>query len=58
MAFKTMEELQREHILEALRRTKGKVTGPGGAAELLDMHDKTLYSRMMKFDIKRLDYDD
>lgn len=58
MAFKTMEELQKEHILEALRRTKGKVTGPGGAAELLDMHDKTLYSRMMKFEIKRLDYDD
>ncbi len=56
-AFKTMEDLQREHILEALRRTKGKVTGPGGAAELLGMNDKTLYSRMMKFDIGRLDYD-
>jgi len=56
-SFKTMEELQREHILEALRRTKGKVTGPGGAAELLGMNDKTLYSRMMKYDIGRLDYD-
>ncbi|MCU0346920.1 MAG: sigma 54-interacting transcriptional regulator [Saprospiraceae bacterium] len=55
-AFKSMEDLQRDHILEALKRTKGKVTGPGGAAELLDMNDKTLYSRMMKFNIGRLDY--
>jgi transcriptional regulator with PAS, ATPase and Fis domain len=57
-AFKTMEELQKDHILEALRRTKGKVTGPGGAAEILGMNDKTLYSRMTKFDIGRLDYDE
>lgn len=57
VAFKTMEDLQRDHILEALRRTKGKVTGPGGAAEILGMNDKTLYSRMMKFNIGRLDYD-
>ncbi len=57
-AFRTMEELQKDHILEALRRTKGKVTGPGGAAELLDMNDKTLYSRMTKFEIGRLDYGD
>ena len=56
-AFRSMEELQRDHILEALRRTKGKVTGPGGAAEILGMNDKTLYSRMTKFDIGRLDYD-
>ncbi|MBK9018174.1 MAG: sigma 54-interacting transcriptional regulator [Saprospiraceae bacterium] len=55
--FKSMEDLQRDHILEALRRTKGKVTGPGGAAEILGMNDKTLYSRMMKFNIGRLDYD-
>ncbi len=57
VAFKSMEDLQRDHILEALRRTKGKVTGPGGAAEILGMNDKTLYSRMMKFNIGRLDYD-
>ena len=52
-----MEDLQRDHILEALRRTRGKVTGPGGAAEILGMNDKTLYSRMSKFNIGRLDYD-
>ncbi|MBI1226724.1 MAG: PAS domain S-box protein [Bacteroidetes bacterium] len=57
IAFKTMEDLQRDHILEALRRTKGKVTGPGGAAEILGMNDKTLYSRMTKYEIGRLDYD-
>ncbi len=57
VAFRSMEDMQRDHILEALRRTKGKVTGPGGAAEILDMNDKTLYSRMMKFNIGRLDYD-
>jgi len=54
--FKSMEDMQREHILEALRRTNGKISGSGSAAELLGMNDKTLYSRMDKFGIKRHDY--
>lgn len=54
--FKTMDAMQREHILDALRRSNGQVTGKGGAASLLGMHDKTLYSRMQKLGIRRHDY--
>ncbi len=54
--FKTLEQLQRDHIREALRRCNGKVSGPGGAAELLGIHHRTLASRMRKLGIKRLDY--
>ncbi len=54
--FKTLEEMQREYILEALRRTNGQVSGDFGAAKLLDINDKTLASRMKKLDITRMDY--
>ena len=54
--FKTMEEMERIHIIEALRRSNGKVSGRGGAADLLDMNDKTLNSRMVKLGIGRFDY--
>ncbi len=51
--FETMEENERRHILAALRRTKGRVTGPQGAGRLLDINDKTLQSRMRKLGISR-----
>lgn len=54
--FKTLEEMQKEHIINALKRTKGKVSGKMGAAELLDMNDKTLASRMRKLGIGKKDY--
>lgn len=54
--FKTMDEMQRQYIIEALRRTNGKVSGQDGAADLLGMNDKTLYSRMQKLNIGRHDY--
>ncbi len=54
--FRTMQEMQREHILEALKRTQGRVSGPHGAAKLLGMNDKTLTSRMQKLGINRMDY--
>lgn len=54
--FKTMEEMQRDHILEALRRAQGKVSGNRGAAHLLDLNPKTLTSRMKKLGIERMDY--
>ncbi len=53
--FKTFEEMQREHILEALKKTDGKVSGPGGAAELLGLNDRTLTSKIKKFDISKED---
>jgi len=37
---------ERESITAALRKTGGKVFGPGGAAELLEMRPTTLASRI------------
>ncbi|MFK7807858.1 MAG: sigma 54-interacting transcriptional regulator [Saprospiraceae bacterium] len=54
--FLSMEDMQKEHIIEALRRTNGKVSGKNGAAVLLDMNGKTLSSRMKKLDIDKRDY--
>ncbi len=39
------------HILRALRHTEGKVSGPGGAAELLRINPSTLRARMRKLGI-------
>ncbi|PPK85694.1 PAS domain S-box-containing protein [Neolewinella xylanilytica] len=47
------ELMQRQYIIEALKRTNGKVTGPGGAAELLDLNGRTLMSKMNKLGINR-----
>lgn len=47
------EKMQRLHILKALERANWKVSGSGGAAELLDLNPQTLYSKMRKLGIKR-----
>ena len=52
----TFEEMQRQYIIEALKRTKGKVTGPGGAAELLQLNGRTLTSKMQKLGVDRNAY--
>ncbi|WP_373551808.1 sigma 54-interacting transcriptional regulator [Haliscomenobacter sp.] len=49
--FKSLEEIQREHILNALKKTQGRVSGPAGAARLLGLNDKTLFSKMAKLGI-------
>jgi DNA-binding NtrC family response regulator len=49
---RTMEEMEREHILEILRLCKGKVFGEGGAAEMLNIPSTTLNSKMKKLGIK------
>ena len=54
--FKTFDEMQKEHILEALRKTNWKVTGKMSAAELLGLNGKTLASKLRKLDIRREDY--
>lgn len=54
--FNSMEEMQKKHIMDALRRCRGKVSGQDGAAALLDMNDKTLTSRMKKLKLDKRDY--
>ncbi|MCJ8208376.1 sigma 54-interacting response regulator [Mucilaginibacter sp. RS28] len=50
--IKTMEEMERDHILAILTLCKGKVFGPGGAAELLNIPSTTLNSKIKKLGIK------
>jgi formate hydrogenlyase transcriptional activator len=51
--FKTMREAERDHILSALKKCNGKISGPGGAAELLDIHVSTLNARIRKLGIRK-----
>ncbi|WP_044190787.1 sigma 54-interacting transcriptional regulator [Hyalangium minutum] len=51
----TLAAVQREHILRVLSLTKGRIYGPGGAAQLLGLKPSTLQSRMKKLGIARQD---
>ena len=51
--IKTLRDQERDHILAALKRTGGRVSGPNGAAVLLDINAKTLEARMKKLGIRR-----
>lgn len=54
--IKTIEENERDHILSALKKCNGKVSGEGGAAELLNIRVSTLNSRMKKLGIRKEHY--
>lgn len=49
---KTMAENEREHITSVLKSCNGKVSGPGGAAEILGLPVSTLNARMKKLGIR------
>lgn len=51
--LKTLREQERDHILTALYRTGGRVSGTQGAAAILDINPKTLEARMKKLGIRR-----
>ncbi len=46
-------EVEKKHILTILKKTSWKISGPGGAAELLDINRNTLVSRMKRLNISR-----
>jgi two-component system response regulator HydG len=48
-----LEDIERAHILEVLRKCEGRVAGKGGAAELLNMNSSTLNSRIKKLGITK-----
>jgi transcriptional regulator with GAF, ATPase, and Fis domain len=52
-SFKTLVEIEKEHIINALKIANGKVTGEKSAAQLLGINGKTLGSKMRKLKIKR-----
>jgi len=49
---KTMEEMERDHIMRVLKMCNGKVFGPGGAAEVLNIPSTTLNSKIKKLGIR------
>jgi PAS domain S-box-containing protein len=52
-AFLNFEEMQKEHIMEALRMANWKITGDNSASTLLELNGKTLSSKMRKLGIKK-----
>lgn len=53
--FPTYDESRRAYIQNLLKRTKGKIAGPGGAAELSGLNPSTLRSKIKKLDISAID---
>ena len=51
--FKTILENERDHILAVLDSCHWKISGKGGAAEILDINVNTLNSKMKKLGIER-----
>jgi formate hydrogenlyase transcriptional activator len=51
--LKTLQEVERDHILAVLQQTHGVIEGLNGAARTLGMHPNTLRHRMEKLGIKR-----
>ena len=49
----TLEDVERNHIKEMLKKTSWRVSGKNGAAELLGLKPTTLESRMKKLGITR-----
>ena len=55
-ATETLEQTDYNVIVRTLKNVHWKVEGPGGAAELLNLHPSTLRSKMRKLGIERPQY--
>ena len=53
---KTIFENERDHIISILKKCDGRIWGPGGAAEILNLPPTTLRSRMKKLGIQKESY--
>jgi DNA-binding NtrC family response regulator len=53
MHLKTIHENERDHIITILKKCNGRVWGPGGAAEVLNIPPSTLKSKMKKLGIQK-----
>jgi formate hydrogenlyase transcriptional activator len=47
-----LDEMEKQHILQVLKRVNWKVSGKNGAAEILKLNHNTLRSKMIKYGIK------
>ena len=52
----SLEAIERAHIIAMLRKSRGVVEGPQGAAQLLEMNPSTVRFRMKKLSIAKADY--
>jgi formate hydrogenlyase transcriptional activator len=52
----SLHDREREHIIEVLRKTRGALSGPDGAASRLGLKRTTLQYKMQRLSIKRTDY--
>jgi len=50
---RSLEDLEREFIIETLKQTGGKIEGNDGAARSLGLNPSTLRTRMKKLGIQR-----
>ncbi len=53
---RTLEAVERDYVIDVLRKVKGRVSGRGGAAIKLGMKRTTLQSRLLKLGINPRDY--
>jgi chemotaxis protein methyltransferase CheR len=51
--LKSLAEMEKAYILQALHKTHWNVTGKGGTADLLGLNPSTLRGRMRKHGIRR-----
>ncbi len=53
ISIKSLETVEKEHILRILDQTNWKISGKDSAAEILDLDRSTLRARMRKLDISK-----
>jgi DNA-binding NtrC family response regulator len=53
---KTLEEMERDHIIKVLHQCEFRISGKGGAADLLNLPPSTLHSKIKKLGI-RINYE-
>ena len=51
--LKTLEEVEREHILTVMNQFNFKITGSGGASEISGIPATTLHSKIKKLGIRK-----
>lgn len=56
-SFPSLDHMERDHILAALKLSAGVIDGPNGAARILNIHANTLRSRMSKLGVGRKRHD-
>lgn len=53
---RSLEDVERDYIIDILKRCAGKISGSGSAAEILKLPGNTLHSKMKKLGINKSDY--